>query len=92
MNTETQFRAAYVVSLFSGVMGFIVVGLGLGFALSVQTTVGAGCPTIALTDTLQPCQQAMETMGDRATLSSLLGVALIAIGGGSLYYLRQQVP
>lgn len=91
MNTTQQFKAAQVLSAVLGMIGLLLIGMGFGEWLSVQTLLSEGCATTVLAEPT-PCQAGIQTMGTRSTMAALTGVLALLSGGGILYYLRRYVP
>jgi hypothetical protein len=91
MNTTQHFKAAQALSAVLGIVGLMLIGMGFGEWLSIQTLLSEGCAATQLPDPT-PCQAGIQTMGTRSTRAALIGVFALLSGGGIVVYLRWYVP
>lgn len=93
MDVQTQIQYASRMGTLLLLIGWVVIGIGVGHFLSIQAIMGSGCeqqiPQFAEPST---CQKAVQTLNTRTTVSIAIGVFGMVSGGGILYYLRRKVP
>lgn len=91
MDLQDQIRYSMIMAAMLGIIGILLVGMGFGWWLSVQTMLNAGCEETYLFAP-SPCQKGMSTLASRSSIAAVLGLGCIASSGGMLYYLRTRVP
>ena len=91
MELQDQIGYTYIIAAMIGIIGLLLIGMGFGWWLSIQTMLDAGCEQ-SYRFAPSACQKGMATLAGRSSVAAVLGVGCVASSGGIVYYLKNKVP